>query len=97
MRRIVNLLQSLSLLENKVRPITAEDIYTFTGNPSPAEIESYIEILRVNNVADAFNKLEIIFKENGISMLTIVKEIYQVVLKSGMNKEALKFITTQLA
>lgn len=54
MRRVVNMLQSLSLsLTLDRRELTARDVYEITGNPSPERMKSILEILLTKNPAEA--------------------------------------------
>ena len=56
MRRVVNMLQSLSML-GADEQITKDAVYTFTGNPSPANLKQYMEILLNDDIQTAYTKL----------------------------------------
>ena len=53
MRRVVNMLQSLSMIGSE-EEIDEETVYSFTGNPSPATLSSYMEILLNKDIKTAF-------------------------------------------
>ena len=72
MRRVVNMLQSLSMLGTDEQ-ISEDTVYSFTGNPSPATLKQYMEILLNDDIQTAYAKLQIVLKENGISMQSIVR------------------------
>ena len=44
MRRVVNMLQSLSMITTDTQ-IDTERVYEFTGNPSPQMLEDCMELL----------------------------------------------------
>ena len=66
------MLQSLSMM-GAIQEITADDVYSYTGSPSPAALSSYLEILMNKDINTALGELEIAFEGNGISMQSIVK------------------------
>ncbi|CAN5951101.1 unnamed protein product [Sphagnum jensenii] len=54
MRRVVNMLQSLSLsLSLNHRQLTVSDVYEVTGNPSPERMKGILEILLQKNPSEA--------------------------------------------
>ena len=56
MRRVVNMLQSLSMLGTDEQ-ISEDTVYSFTGNPSPATLKQYMEILLNDDIQTAYAKL----------------------------------------
>ena len=77
------MLQSLHLMGMN-KEIQSQDVYNFTGNPSPNMVQGYINTLMDSNVKEALETLETDLKENGISMQTLVKELYSSILTMGM-------------
>lgn len=56
MRRVVNMLQSLSMIDNGSE-FSSERVYEFTGNPSPQFLESIVDRLLNENFNDCYEKI----------------------------------------
>ena len=79
MRRVVNMLQvklfltkSLSMRKFE-NTISSNDVYNFTGNPTPEEIKNLLNIMLNEKVDVAFDKISIYLKEMGVSLDIVLK------------------------
>ena len=95
MRRVVNMLQSLSMM-NHVEMIEAQTVYDFTGNPSPQFLSNILDILLNESVQEGMAKIGSSLKEMGIALETILKSIYLMVIERRMPSEQQAFLINRL-
>lgn len=67
MRRVVNMLQSLSMIDNQSE-ISSERVYEFTGNPSPQFLDTIIDTLFNKNFNDSYEWIGSELKALGIAL-----------------------------
>ena len=53
--------------------ISSEDVYNFTGNPTPEEIKNLLNIMLNEKVDVAFEKISMYLKEMGVSLDIVLK------------------------
>ena len=67
MRRVVNMLQSLSMIENGSE-ISGDRVYEFTGNPSPQFLNEIVNHLLNDNFNECYQKIGDQLKYLGIAL-----------------------------
>lgn len=72
MRRVVNMLQSLSMIES-TEEISEDRVYDFTGNPSPKFLNSIVNQLFTEDFDSCLTKIGNELKHLGIALETIVR------------------------
>lgn len=95
MRRVVNMLQSLSMIDSS-QEITEDRVYDFTGNPSPRFLNSIINDLFNEDFNYCMTKIGDELKHLGIALETIVRELYQMILVRTMASEQKAFLVKRL-
>lgn len=95
MRRVVNMLQSLSMIESRTQ-ISADRVYEFTGNPSPEFLQSILDQLFNEEFDMCYTRIGNELKALGIALETIVRELYQLVLVRIMPNEQKGFLVNRL-
>ncbi len=77
MRRVINILQSVSLLTNNIKE---DDIFRVAAAAKPAEINGMLSLALSGNFIDARNKLNDLFVNSGLSGEDIIKQIYKEIM-----------------
>lgn len=76
--------------------INAQKVYDFTGNPSPLFLNNILDSLLNDSVSDAYHNLSMSLKSMGISLETILKNIYLMVIERRMPGEQVSFLVNRL-
>eukprot|EP01016_Furgasonia_blochmanni_P043330 TRINITY_DN5865_c0_g1_i9.p2 TRINITY_DN5865_c0_g1~~TRINITY_DN5865_c0_g1_i9.p2 ORF type:complete len:253 (-),score=48.68 TRINITY_DN5865_c0_g1_i9:60-818(-) len=104
MRRVVNMLQSISIslynyqmLDNVDTTVTEEFIYQMTGNPPPSVLKEIMEILLNEDLIMAIQRIQILKTERGISLQTIIKELNMMLMNVSIPEGMKIFVVRRLA
>lgn len=89
-RRLVNLMQSAAVIDNK---ITEENIFQIASLAQPKEIKEILQLAIANRFLDARNKLLDVMLNYGLSGLDIIKQIQKEILSLDIeSKDKMKLI-----
>lgn len=94
LRRCLNTLQAAALSHGA---ITEDTIYEATGNPTPKDIRSMLEISLQKDYGEAWLALQALVGAKGASVVDIVKEMYPLVMKMGLPQDCQCFILSKFA
>ncbi|EAR86910.2 replication factor C subunit 5 (macronuclear) [Tetrahymena thermophila SB210] len=100
MRRVVNMLQSLSLQgygSDEQVEITDELVYKFTGNATPKDIENIINTMNNKSISESYEIIQSYQVEKGISLQVMLKEISLFLMNTSYPSLALEFLVKRLA
>ncbi|KRX11179.1 Protein kinase-like domain [Pseudocohnilembus persalinus] len=100
MRRVVNMLQSLSLSQSKSKANVVIDdqyVYNYTGNITPQDIEQINNILMTENIQNAYKLIKEMQIVKGISLQVIIKDLNLFLIEVDMDTRMKEFIIQRLA
>ncbi|KAM3144725.1 hypothetical protein pb186bvf_003034 [Paramecium bursaria] len=99
MRRVVNMLQALSLSsKNKTDLLDDDYVYQFTGMASPKQINEILMILLTqDNLQQTYLQVQQLLEVNGISLMLLIKEIGFQLVDINLNQIRLMQIYKRLA
>lgn len=87
-RRVINLLQSASLLGQSNSVVTAECLYNLSGCPVPADIDDFLSVLSEKSFKESFDYVTKRVNEKGYAMVDIVSALAPKVLESFGHDQA---------
>jgi len=94
MRKCLNVMQACHLSY----PVINEDsVYSCTGNPQPKVITHILDVLLNKNFQEAFNEIQKIQTDKGVSLVDIVKQVHTLVLHTSLPPSTLIFILDKLS
>ncbi|CUG89564.1 replication factor subunit 3, putative [Bodo saltans] len=94
LRRCLNMIQAAALSHEK---ITEDSVYQSTGNPTPKDIQSMLEIMCSKDYTSAMEDVQLLVQAKGASVVDIVREMYPLVMRMGIPQECHCFILTKMA
>jgi replication factor C subunit 3/5 len=94
LRRCLNMIQAAALSHDK---ITEDSVYQSTGNPTPKDIQSMLEIMCSKDYTSAMEDVQALVQAKGASVVDIVREMYPLVMRMGIPEECQCFILTKMA
>lgn len=94
LRRCLNMIQAAAL---SFEAITEESVYQSTGNPTPKDIQSMLEIMCSKDYTTAMEDVQALVQAKGASVVDIVREMYPLIMRMGMPQECHCFILTKMA
>lgn len=94
MRRCLNMLQAAAL---SFESITEDTVYQATGNPTPKDIRSMLEIMLQKDFSTAWEEVSTLVQVKGSSVVDIVREMYPLVMKMSLPLDCQCFLLTKFA
>jgi len=94
LRRCLNTLQAAALSHGA---ITEDTIYEATGNPTPKDIRTMLEICLQKEFSEAWVALDAVVSAKGASVVDIVKDMYPLIMKMGLPQDCQCFVLSKFA
>ncbi|KAJ6240988.1 replication factor c subunit 5 [Anaeramoeba flamelloides] len=94
MRRTINILQSVSLMSEKM---DQDAVYNCTGNPHPKHIKEILKSLLQDDFQVCYRKIKKICQFNGFALQDIITDLLVLVLKVDLKPNGMCYILKQLA
>ena len=95
MRKSINVLQALHLSSPLKKSIN--DLYQIIGYPNPSIKQSIIDCIMKNDITEAYNKIQIIKRDNHLCVNDILKELVDFIIREEISSVKMAKIISQLA
>jgi len=96
-RKVINLLQSVSMSMGIGSNITKKDVYMCAGTPPPDEIGRIIHVLSNGTFSEAYALISATIRDNGYSLMDIVYHVSVIIPESSIHEEILPGIMSELS